>query len=104
MGLSVEEAELLLTNDLARCRNSLEIYGWFAALDLVRQDAIVELCFNMGLPRLFTFKKMIAALTDQDYTQARIELLDSRWAKQVQRERSHDLSFRIQFGRYQDES
>jgi len=44
---------------------------------------IANMAFNLGLTRLVKFKKMFEALNTGDYTQASIEGLDSRWAKQV---------------------
>ena len=37
----------------------------------------------MGAPRLSKFKKFIAAVNEADWTTAGVEMLDSRWAKQV---------------------
>ena len=41
------------------------------------------MCFNLGLPRLLKFKKMIIALEQGYYDQAADEALDSQWARQV---------------------
>ena len=43
------------------------------------------MCFNMGLSRLMTFKKMLLALEKGLYQIAADEMLDSKWAKQVSR-------------------
>ena len=47
------------------------------------QQVIVNMCFNMGAPRLGQFKKFIAAINDSNWSTAAIEMMDSRWAKQV---------------------
>jgi lysozyme len=47
------------------------------------QEVIISLVFNMGLPRLMGFKRMRAALQDKDYIQASLELLDSKYARQL---------------------
>jgi lysozyme len=47
------------------------------------QEVIVNMCFNMGAPRLSKFKKFIAAVNEANWTTAGVEMLDSRWAKQV---------------------
>ena len=44
---------------------------------------LVNMCFNMGSPRVSKFQKMLAALEVQDYQTASKEMLDSRWARQV---------------------
>ena len=47
------------------------------------QQVIVNMCFNMGAPRLGKFKKFIAAVNDGNWSTAAVEMMDSRWAKQV---------------------
>lgn len=47
------------------------------------QEVIVNMCFNMGAPRLSKFKKFIAAVNESNWVTAGVEMLDSRWAKQV---------------------
>jgi len=52
-------------------------------LDEYRKNVIVNMLFNLGLPRLLKFKKMLKALREHDYERAADEMLDSKWAKQV---------------------
>ena len=47
------------------------------------QQVIVNMTFNMGRPRLSQFKKFIAGVNAGDWEKAAIEMMDSRWAKQV---------------------
>ncbi len=47
------------------------------------QLIIANMMFNMGLTRLSKFKNMKRAVDKEDWAQAAIEMLDSRWAKQV---------------------
>ena len=58
------------------------------------QQVIVNMCFNMGAPRLSQFKKFIKAIQDEDWATASVEMLDSRWANQVG-SRADRLSDRI---------
>lgn len=84
VGLSEDEIDYLLLNDIKRC--SLELnteFDWFSGLDAVRKDAMINLCFNVGLPRLKGFVKALAAMKAQDYETAADEFFDSRWATQV---------------------
>ena len=84
VGLSEKEIEYLLLNDIARCAEELEAaFGWFKALDPVRRNAMINLCFNVGLPRLRGFVKALAAMEAQNYETAADEFYDSRWATQV---------------------
>lgn len=98
--LSQNEIEYLLINDLMALHKELLGYSWYQGLDDVRKDAIVELCFNMGLPHLLCFKHMIDALSQHDYMRASQELLLSEWAKQVGTERVADLHHRLLTGSY----
>lgn len=84
VGLSEKEIDYLLLNDISRCAEELEgAFKWFASLDPVRRNAMINLCFNVGLPRLKGFVKALAAMEAQDYEEAAKEFYDSRWAKQV---------------------
>ena len=47
------------------------------------QEVIVNMCFNMGAPRLSGFKKFIGGVNSGDWSTAAVEMMDSRWAKQV---------------------
>ena len=47
------------------------------------QEVIVYMCFNMGAPRLSKFKKFIGGVNAGDWNTAAVEMMDSRWAKQV---------------------
>lgn len=82
-GITQDEANYMLQNDIALSVKELSQYGWFKRLDEVRQGALINMHFNLGLPRLLTFRKMIAALDAQDFKRAANEALDSRWANQV---------------------
>ena len=84
MGLSDDEIYYLLRNDIRRCEHELlKAFDWFEHLDSVRQDAMIDMCFNLGITRLRGFKKALAAMEDGDYEEAAIEFLDSKWADQV---------------------
>jgi|TARA_B100000953_G_scaffold158694_1_gene131199 lysozyme len=47
------------------------------------QQVIVNMCFNMGAPRLSKFKRFIAAVNESNWSAAAVEMMDSRWATQV---------------------
>ncbi len=100
IGISPEEARYLLRNDIRiakeQCKQS---FPWFDDLDQVRKDAIVNMCFNIGITRLKGFKKMLSALSLNDFQKAAEEALDSKWAKQVGR-RSEDIVYMLIEGKY----
>ena len=83
-GLSDEEVDYLLGNDITIVENELDNgLSWWRDLDEVRQRALADLAFNMGLPRLHGFVKMLDGLQRRDYHRAADELLNSKYAKQV---------------------
>lgn len=74
----------IFRDDLADATNEcLHAFPWFADLTEVRQYAVVDMCFNLGLPRLLKFTKFLTAMDRGDYEAAANEMLDSLWAKQV---------------------
>ena len=83
IGISEEEADYLLRNDIARTIDECKRWDWFDRLDPSRQSVVVQLCFQLGYPRLSNFNRMLTALSQQDYETAAVELLDSRFAEQV---------------------
>ena len=83
-GITLEIAEELLKTDLAYAR--MEVGAKIpcsSKLNEARQYVLVDMAFNMGIGRLLTFKKMLAALQEGYYERAAHEMLDSKWAKQV---------------------
>ena len=99
IGLSVSEIEFLLANDIQRCRLELEAFSWFDDLDAVRQDAMINMCFNLGMTRLLGFKKALARMAEANYEYAANEFLDSLWARQVGN-RADEIADMILTGRY----
>lgn len=83
VGVTLEEAEYILENDILNSIESLKKYKWFLELNAPRQVAIIDMLFDLGLPKLLSFKKMINALNEHDYETAAKEMLDSKWARQV---------------------
>jgi lysozyme len=83
VGISRAEAIMLLRNDIERVKDELIQFHWFREMNRCRQDAMINMCFNLGLPRFLTFEKMLAALEFHNYDLAAKEMLDSRWAEQV---------------------
>jgi lysozyme len=44
---------------------------------------VVEMCFQLGFPRVSKFVKFLAALKNQDYARAANEMLLSKWHEQT---------------------
>ena len=100
VGISESEAIFLLENDIRRAYGGVKtIIPNFIILNDVRQEVLVNMCFNLGVNRLSKFKKMIKAIKVMDFEKASVEMLDSLWAKQVGR-RSKELSKAMKFGKW----
>ena len=83
-GITKAEAMMMLRNDLTRTRFGLEkVFPGFLGLSRRRRMALIDMCFNLGLPRFLQFKKMLAAVVARDFSLAAEEMLSSAWAKQV---------------------
>ena len=83
-GITESEALGLLERDIHLIFNDLDrALPWWRGLPPFRQRGLVNMAFTLGLPRLLTFKKMLAALQTGDGEQAAVEALDSIWAGQV---------------------
>lgn len=83
-GITEDEARFLLQNDISRCVEELDNnLPWWPLLPDPQQNALLNMSFNMGWPRLSGFKNMLAALEVGDYAKAATEALESRWASQV---------------------
>lgn len=88
-GITREEAYHLANNDIEEVIADLDrAIPWWVQLDEVRQRALTNLCFNMGVARLLGFHKMLQALQVADFVTAAAELLDSHWKTDVGTERS----------------
>lgn len=100
IGLSEEEIDYLLLNDIKRIIEELDsAFDWFTSLDKVRQEAMINLCFNLGLTRLRGFVNALEAMSQANYKQASLEFLDSRWARQVGH-RAREVAYMIETGDY----
>ena len=100
LGLSDEEVDMLLENDILRVIKELSAeYPWFNDLDDVRKDAMIDISYNLGATRLRGFKKALAAMEVADYTLAAKEFLDSKWSRDV-KGRAHELASMIETGEY----
>lgn len=98
-GVNFNEASLMFDNDYNQCISDLSEFPWYGDLPNNIQAALINMCFNMGIGRLLSFKKMIAAIKAEDYTRAAIEALDSKWASQVG-DRANDVAVMMREGNH----
>lgn len=100
-GLSDDEIDYLLDNDIARCKRELVKFPFYSSLNNARLDALLDMLFNLGLTRFSKFNKMILALNSGLWEVAAHEALDSKWARQVGK-RADEIAMVIATGEYQD--
>ena len=84
VGISHGEAMLMLSNDVEVAEKELrQRFPIVKQLDETRYHVLINMCFNMGVTRLAGFQKMWFAIEAQDWPKAALEMLDSKWARQV---------------------
>ena len=75
-GITREEAQYLLANDIAAAKRELSAaLPWFNNLSRPRRYAMIDLAVNMGLPTLLEFKKTLDYMERGDFDSAAAELL-----------------------------
>ena len=100
VGISELEAEVLLDRDLYTAEtNASKAFAWFPTLGDVRQRAITELVFNMGIGTLKEFRQTLVAIKAGLFRAASEHLLNSLWAKQVGPTRSQRIARYLKDGR-----
>ena len=101
VGISEEEAEMLLLNDIQRASHQLkERFPWTLELDEVRFSALLNFVFNVGIGTASKFVNAMEALRQRNYDMAADEFLNSRWSKQVG-QRAIDVTEQIRTGEWQ---
>lgn len=56
---------------------------WFTNLNPIRQDVLLNMCFNLGIGGLLKFKDTLALIQQGKYSEAANAMLQSTWATQV---------------------
>lgn len=95
VGISKDEAEYLLKNDIDIALDEVSEHFDMPNLPEPAQIVLVDMCFNMGISRLLNFRKMIQAMQEDDWDKAADELLDSKYAAQTKRRARMNASLLI---------
>lgn len=83
-GITIDEAEFLLNNDVNEVIESLiNQIDFFIMLPEPAQEVLVDMAFNMGIVKLLTFTKFLNALREKNWLKAAEEMENSKWYKQV---------------------
>jgi lysozyme len=100
IGISREEAEHLLKNDLMRVKMEIhERAPWIHNLDDVRRNAFLNMAFNLGTNGLLKFQKALSHAREARWDECASEMLDSKWARQVGN-RAKELAEQVRTGVY----
>jgi len=83
VGISRDEADFMLDNDIDQVERQLETVDEYRDLDPVRQTVIANMVYNLGFSGLMGFKNMWAAIGRRDWNSASEEMMQSKWARQV---------------------
>jgi len=71
----------LMVKDIYNGLNSK--YSWFKNISLLRQGVIISMVYQMGFEGFNNFKNTIAYIKAGDFEKAAIEMLDSKWAREL---------------------
>jgi GH24 family phage-related lysozyme (muramidase) len=103
-GLSIEEGEVLLANDMAQCDADLKGFAWYAEVAGPRKHALLELRYQLGATGFREFRKMLAeipkAIVSGDWTRVAAELFDSKLAREDAPKRAADIAEQLKSGGY----
>lgn len=96
-GISKAESRMLLAADIMQCEEDLKIifrdqWNWISEN---RKIALTDMRFNLGGAGFRSFKRMINAIKNEDWEQAGLEATRSKWAEQVQKDRSGKIFTQI---------
>ncbi len=105
VGYNIEEKglpdyiiKLLLNDSIKEARSELDrVKPDWKRYSKSRQEVLVNMMFNLGAPRLLNFKRFWKALECNDFNTASLEMLNSKWSKQVGN-RSIELAKRMAAG------
>jgi len=85
-GITEDEAMYLLNNDIDSVFKDLDKHlAIWRSYPLEAKYVFIDLCFNLGIHTLLSFRKTLAFCELGEWEKAAAELLNSKYAKQVGR-------------------
>lgn len=83
-GLSDEEIDFLLANDIDRIQQEvLKKLPWAKQLNPARLGVLLAMAFQMGVDGLLGFRNTLKMIEQGDYIKAAGGILNSKWARQT---------------------
>jgi len=99
--ISQAQSDTWLVQDISVAKNSLiHALSWVLQLDEIREAVLINMCFNMGISKLLSFRNTIDLVRIGNYPAAAVNMLQSRWAAQVGA-RATRLSTQMSLGTWQ---
>lgn len=84
-----DQAMILLDNDIENVHKQLDAkVMWWRGRSQPVQDALSNMCFQLGIGGLLKFQKMLSCLHAGDYEGARRNAEDSKWFREDTPERA----------------
>lgn len=81
-GISLEEAQFLLSNDIDNAeKEAIAEISCYAVVSDAIKIALLNMLFNMGISRLLRFKNTLQYLLNGENEKASIEVLDSEYGR-----------------------
>lgn len=97
-GIPEHIVEELLLYDIQIAKDDLKkVFPNFIHFSQARKHALISMMFNLGLTKFRGFKKMIKAIENKDWSEAKRQALDSRWATQV-KSRAEEIADALEQG------
>ncbi len=91
--LPEEAIELLYNIDVKGCLDTCKkLFPKWDLLDNNKQYVLANMSFQLGYSNLKKFIKFIIAVNNDDWEEAYIEMLDSKWARSDSPKRAHRLA------------
>ncbi|MDE2232554.1 MAG: lysozyme [Patescibacteria group bacterium] len=88
-----QQCDVQLANDMAiaehDARYAIGDFPWLSLSD-IRQAPLIDVSYNLGLPKFRKFHKMISAVCAEDWQQAHDQLLNSEAGKQLKERYTED--------------
>lgn len=83
-GITKDEAEYLLKNDIERFINEIKKnISFFNNLNEARKAVLVNMAFQMGISGLLGFKNTLKLIENKEYDKAADNMMLSKWATQT---------------------
>ncbi len=84
-GITLDQAKAIFQHDVKTAELGLDLHvPWWRTLDDVRQDSVLNICFNVGCGGLLTWHHTLGYLQTGQFSNAYLELLNTQpWHNQV---------------------